>query len=116
MASTSLCVASSIPFFCMASISLSISDMNSCSLMFKLLWVADHVLAGVVLGPPVPAQKNSPEDVVMRLPAWHAAHDEVRGHIAAARGHADDARTPFGTAAMRFREAAASDRRSAPRW
>ena len=23
-------------------------------------------------------------DVVMRLPAWHAAHDEVRGHIAAA--------------------------------
>jgi hypothetical protein len=24
----------------------------------------------------------------MRLPAWHAAHDEVRGHIAAARGDA----------------------------
>lgn len=25
-------------------------------------------------------------DVVMRLPAWHAAHDEVRGHIGMARG------------------------------
>lgn len=44
-------------------------------------------------------------DVVMRLPAWHAAYDEVRGHISAARGHADDARAHFGTAAMRFREA-----------
>ena len=26
----------------------------------------------------------------MRLPAWHAAHDEVRGHIAAARGAPTD--------------------------
>ncbi len=44
-------------------------------------------------------------DVVMRLPAWYAAHDEVRGHIAAARGDVDEARTRFTSAAARFREA-----------
>jgi hypothetical protein len=42
-------------------------------------------------------------NVVMRLPAWYAAHDEVRGHLAAARG---EAATPhFGAAAQRFRAA-----------
>jgi len=45
-------------------------------------------------------------DVVMRLPAWHAAHDEVRGHIAAARApRADDAVSRFSAAAARFRQA-----------
>jgi tetratricopeptide (TPR) repeat protein len=45
-------------------------------------------------------------DVVMRLPAWHAAHDEVRGHIGLARG--EDAATvgsKFSAAAARFRGA-----------
>ncbi|AOW14433.1 hypothetical protein LPB72_03125 [Hydrogenophaga crassostreae] len=43
-------------------------------------------------------------NVVMRLPAWHAAHDEVRGHIAAVRTpHADDAASRFSAAADRFR-------------
>ncbi len=45
-------------------------------------------------------------DVVMRLPAWHAAHDEVRGHMALARGEgADVAAARFALAAARFREA-----------
>jgi DNA-binding SARP family transcriptional activator len=44
-------------------------------------------------------------NVVMRLPAWYAAHDEVRGHIAAARGTAEEALTRFAAAAARFREA-----------
>jgi DNA-binding SARP family transcriptional activator/tetratricopeptide (TPR) repeat protein len=45
-------------------------------------------------------------NVVMRLPAWYAAHEEVRGHIAAARGpHADEAVTRFSAAATRFRQA-----------
>jgi hypothetical protein len=45
-------------------------------------------------------------DVVMRLPAWHAAHDEVRGHIAAAKGAAaSEAAAHFTAAAMRFRRA-----------
>ncbi|MBA3479823.1 MAG: AAA family ATPase [Lautropia sp.] len=44
-------------------------------------------------------------DVVMRLPAWYAAHDEVRGHISAARGTRDAARTWFSAAAARFRGA-----------
>ncbi|MBS3910354.1 MAG: hypothetical protein KGZ70_00675, partial [Hydrogenophaga sp.] len=45
-------------------------------------------------------------NVVMRLPAWYAAHDEVRGHLAAARGDsADDAVARFAAAAARFREA-----------
>ena len=45
-------------------------------------------------------------NVVMRLPAWYAAHDEVRGHIAAARGlHAAEAGNRFASAALRFREA-----------
>jgi DNA-binding SARP family transcriptional activator/tetratricopeptide (TPR) repeat protein len=51
-------------------------------------------------------------DVVMRLPAWHAAHEEVRGHIAAARGRRDgghrgdaEAASRFAAAAARFREA-----------
>jgi hypothetical protein len=45
-------------------------------------------------------------NVVMRLPAWYAAHDEVRGHIAAARGGpAREAPTLFAAAAARFREA-----------
>ena len=43
-------------------------------------------------------------DVVMRLPAWHAAHDEVRGHIAAAKGaSAKETASLFTTAASRFR-------------
>ena len=45
-------------------------------------------------------------DVVMRLPAWHAAHDEVRGHIGLASG--EDAATvhaKFSAAATRFRTA-----------
>jgi hypothetical protein len=41
----------------------------------------------------------------MRLPAWYAAHHEVRGHIAATRGAADEAVTHFAAAAARFREA-----------
>jgi hypothetical protein len=45
-------------------------------------------------------------NVVMRLPAWHAAHDEVRGHIAAARGAAaDQTASHFAAAAARFRGA-----------
>ena len=45
-------------------------------------------------------------DVVMRLPAWYAAHDEVRGHIAAARcGTGDDPAARFASASARFREA-----------
>jgi DNA-binding SARP family transcriptional activator/tetratricopeptide (TPR) repeat protein len=45
-------------------------------------------------------------DVVMRLPAWHAAHEEVRGHIAAAGGaNADDATRRFAAAARGFRAA-----------
>ena len=45
-------------------------------------------------------------NVVMRLPAWHAAHDEVRGHIAAARDHhGTDAAMRFAAAAARFRQA-----------
>lgn len=44
-------------------------------------------------------------DVVMRLPAWRAAHDEVRGRIAAARGARDDASALFSAAAVRFRAA-----------
>jgi hypothetical protein len=45
-------------------------------------------------------------NVVMRLPAWYAAHDEVRGHIASARG-AGAAVTAdhFAAAALRFRQA-----------
>ena len=42
--------------------------------------------------------------VVMRLPAWYAAHDEVLGHIAAARdGRSHDSATSrFAAAAQRF--------------
>ncbi|WOB06010.1 ATP-binding protein [Piscinibacter gummiphilus] len=41
--------------------------------------------------------------VVMRLPAWHAAHDEVEGHLALARGTPPaDARRHFETAARKF--------------
>lgn len=42
-------------------------------------------------------------DVVMRLPAWHAAHDEVLGHMAVARHEgADVAAARFAQAARRF--------------
>lgn len=45
-------------------------------------------------------------NVVMRLPAWYAAHEEVRGHIAAARApRADEAVSSFSAAAARFRQA-----------
>jgi tetratricopeptide (TPR) repeat protein len=45
-------------------------------------------------------------DVVMRLPAWHAAHDEVRGHMGLASGEgAAAARSLFLAAAARFRAA-----------
>lgn len=41
--------------------------------------------------------------VVMRLPAWYAALDEVKGHRAQASGDADAARDHFQTAAAGFR-------------
>jgi hypothetical protein len=42
-------------------------------------------------------------NVVMRLPAWYAAHDEVRGHMAVARGEdAQVAASRFAAAAARF--------------
>lgn len=45
-------------------------------------------------------------NVVMRLPAWYAAHDEVRGHIAAARGAPkDETVAHFAAAFARFRAA-----------
>lgn len=45
-------------------------------------------------------------NVVMRLPAWYAAHEEVRGHIATARApRTEEALTLFAAAAARFREA-----------
>jgi len=40
--------------------------------------------------------------VVMRLPAWHAALDEVRGHRAQVTGDAMAARDHFQTAATGF--------------
>jgi DNA-binding SARP family transcriptional activator/tetratricopeptide (TPR) repeat protein len=45
-------------------------------------------------------------NVVMRLPAWYAAHDEVRGHIAAAKEPAS------GAAVARFLAAAATFRKA----
>lgn len=45
-------------------------------------------------------------NVVMRLPAWYGAHDEVRGHIAAARGaQAAEIVAHFAAATARFRGA-----------
>jgi DNA-binding SARP family transcriptional activator/tetratricopeptide (TPR) repeat protein len=45
-------------------------------------------------------------NVVMRLPAWYAAHDEVRGHISAAKGAvADETASHFAAAGARFRAA-----------
>lgn len=45
-------------------------------------------------------------NVVMRLPAWHAAHDEVRGHMALARpATRDQAAGLFQAAALRFQAA-----------
>jgi DNA-binding SARP family transcriptional activator len=44
-------------------------------------------------------------NVVMRLPAWYAAHSEVRGHLAAARGNLAEANGLFGTASTQFRQA-----------
>ncbi len=45
-------------------------------------------------------------NVVMRLPGWYAAHEEVRGHIATARGPKSEVAAGwFVAAAARFREA-----------
>jgi DNA-binding SARP family transcriptional activator/tetratricopeptide (TPR) repeat protein len=44
-------------------------------------------------------------NVVMRLPAWYAAHDEVRAHVALARGDRAVAAERFATAAAAFRAA-----------
>ena len=45
-------------------------------------------------------------NVVMRLPAWYAAHEEVRGHIAAARNPRGEAAvTRLAAAATGFRQA-----------
>ncbi|MDP1902619.1 MAG: AAA family ATPase [Rubrivivax sp.] len=45
-------------------------------------------------------------NVVMRLPAWYAAHDEVRGHMAVARGEGPEvAASRFAAAAARFLQA-----------
>lgn len=43
--------------------------------------------------------------VVMRLPGWNAAIEEVRGHLALARGSSAQATEHFHTAAERFRDA-----------
>ena len=45
-------------------------------------------------------------NVVMRLPAWYAAHDEVQGHIAAAKGaSSSEIVSHFAAAVTRFRDA-----------
>jgi hypothetical protein len=45
-------------------------------------------------------------NVVMRLPAWYAALDEVRGHLAIARGEPHSvAGLAFSAAAAKFRQA-----------
>jgi hypothetical protein len=45
-------------------------------------------------------------NVVMRLPAWYAALDEVRGHLALARGEPSSvAADAFTAAAAKFRQA-----------
>lgn len=45
-------------------------------------------------------------NVVMRLPAWYAAHEEVRGHLARARGEPEAVAVgAFAAAASRFRQA-----------
>lgn len=45
-------------------------------------------------------------DVVMRLPAWYAAHQEVRGHLGVAEGQdGNEVASRFDAAARRFREA-----------
>ena len=44
-------------------------------------------------------------NVVMRLPAWHAALHEARGHVALAAGDRQAARRCFATAAQGFRAA-----------
>jgi tetratricopeptide (TPR) repeat protein len=45
-------------------------------------------------------------NVVMRLPAWYAAQEEVRGHLARARGESEAvAAGAFAAAASRFRQA-----------
>lgn len=44
-------------------------------------------------------------EVVMKLPAWHAALREARGHLALARGDAAGAHREFGDAALGFRGA-----------
>lgn len=42
-------------------------------------------------------------NVVMRLPAWYAAHDEVRGHLSKARGAGtEETAAHFAAAAVRF--------------
>jgi hypothetical protein len=45
-------------------------------------------------------------NVVMRLPAWYAAREEVRGHLMRARGEPETmAAGAFAAAATRFRQA-----------
>lgn len=45
-------------------------------------------------------------NVVMRLPAWYGAHDEVCGHIAAAKGaSAEETASHFTSAMARFHSA-----------
>ena len=43
--------------------------------------------------------------VVMRLPAWDAAHEEVRAHVRLAAGDRDAAQQLFGVAAAAFESA-----------
>ena len=44
-------------------------------------------------------------EVVMRLPAWYAALDEVRGHIARAEGNGETSSGHFSRAADVYRAA-----------
>jgi hypothetical protein len=44
-------------------------------------------------------------NVVMRLPAWYAAHEEVHAHIALAQGDKAVAAAHFAAAARGFRAA-----------
>jgi DNA-binding SARP family transcriptional activator len=62
--------------------------------------------ADVALAQEYEAQTAYLANVVMRLPAWYAAHEEVRGHLALARGgSATEARAHFTAAAAQFRAA-----------
>ena len=101
--------AAGVAAFALVAVALAVAESGLFAAIFGAACVAAVIAIarrwGVAYAVPSAQWEQAVEylaTVVMRLPAWYAAFDEVKGHRAQAGGDADAARDHFRTAAAGF--------------